>query len=289
MREDRLSQGRAGSASTAENQRMGRQPPTIAPPADAVESAIEKHFRDLSGQFEILRAQVRQAQQLASLGTAAAMLAHEVNNLLTPIRGYVEYAQNSGDVELMKKALTVTAKNVRILTDMSARVLEISAAKPRKPEVVNVRRVVDDALASLCRDLSKDSIELTLDVDDTLTAFGDGLQLQQVLFNLLNNAREAMAAQHGGRLNVAARASDKQVVITVSNTGPPIPAEFLPHLFEPFQSTKPAERNGRTRCSGLGLTLCKDLIEENNGTLTVTSAPDQPTTFTIQLPARHSP
>ena len=268
---------------------MGRTTSTLAPPADAAESIIELRFRELTSQFEVLRAQVRQAQQLASLGTAAAMLAHEVNNLLTPIRGYVEFAQGSGDVELMRKALSVTAKNVRILTDMSARVLEIGAAKPRKPEPVNVKRVVEDALASLCRDLSKDSIELSLEIDESLTVFADGLQLQQVLFNLLNNAREAMASQHGGRLNVAARASDTNVVITVSNTGPPIPVELLPRLFEPFQSTKPAERNGRTRCSGLGLTLCKDLIEENNGTLTITSAPNHPTTFTIHLPAISEP
>jgi len=263
---------------------MGRQSPTLAPPADAVESTIEKHVRDLTGQFEVLRAQVRQAQQLASLGTAAAMLAHEVNNLLTPIRGYVEFAQTSGDAELMKKALTVTAKNVRILTDMSARVLEISAAKPRKPESVSVRRVVDDALASLCRDLAKDGIELSMNVDDSLTVYADGLQLQQVLFNLLLNAREAMAAKHGGRLTVTARADDDSVVLSVSNTGDPIPPELLPHLFEPFRSSKPAERNGKTRCGGLGLALCKDLVEENNGSLAVQSTPGEPTTFTVRLP-----
>lgn len=264
---------------------MPRTSPMHAPPLPAMDVALEDRLRELSAQFDLLRAQVRQAQQLASLGTAAAMLAHEVNNLLTPIRGYVEYAQTSGDVELMKKALAVTAKNVLILTGMSARILEIGAAKPRQPETILVRRVVDDALASLCRDLDKDGIELTVDVADTLTVHADPLQLQQVLFNLLLNAREAMAAAHGGRLTVTASCHDEFVHIEVRNSGDPIPPELLPHLFEPFQSSKPAQRDGRTRCGGLGLALCRDLIEENGGAITVTSRPGEPTVFTIRLPS----
>jgi len=265
---------------------MGRQPPTrqsqVEPSADY---ALENRFVELTAQFDLLRAQVRQAQQLASLGTAAAMLAHEVNNLLTPIRSYAEFALANQDVELMKKALTVTAKSVHILMGMSARVLEISAAKPRKPETVSVRKVIEDALASLCRELSRDGIGLTVEADPSISAWVDPLQLQQVLFNLLLNAREAMAAEHGGRLTISAHSSDTQAVITVSNTGPSIPAELLPHLFEPFQSSKPAERDGRTRCGGLGLALCKDLVEENDGTLGVTSDPGTLTTFTLRLPA----
>ncbi len=267
---------------------MTRQPPTrraTSPPADPT---VEDRLDSLTAQFDTLRAQVRQAQQLANLGTAAATLAHETNNLLTPLRAYAEYALGSGDPELMKKALTVTAKNVLILINMTSRVLEISAAKPRRRETVAVRTVVDDAVASLCRDLSKDGIDLAVEIDDSLTVLADPLQLQQVLFNLLLNAREALAAGHGGRVTIVAARDADRVVIAVRNSGDPIPPDLLPHLFEPFQSSKPSQREGRQRCGGLGLALCRDLIEENDGAITVQSDPGQPTTFTINLPAERA-
>ncbi len=268
---------------------MIRQPPSpIVSPAQTP-TAIEERFAELTAQFDVLRAQVRQAQQLATLGTAAATLAHEVNNLLTPIRAYAEYAVDSNDTELMKKALKVTTKNVQILIAMTARMLEISAAKAQRREMTDVRRVVDDAVASLCRDFSKDGIKLTIAVDEQLTAFVDPLQLQQVLFNLLLNAREAMVGKHDGRLSVSAARRDDRVIIEVRNTGDPIAPELLPHLFEPFQSSKPSQRDGRQRCGGLGLALCRDLIEENGGSIEVTSGAAGPTTFTISLPATDRP
>ena len=81
-------------------------------------------------------------QQLSSLGTAAATIAHEVNNLLTPILGYAEFAVNTDDTDLHKKALARTVKYVRILIGMSERILRLGAAKPRSVENVSVRCVV---------------------------------------------------------------------------------------------------------------------------------------------------
>lgn len=264
---------------------MAKAPPTRTRPGDGVVSPVEDRFAQLSAQFNLLKAQVRQAQQLVNLGTAAATLAHEVNNLLTPIRAYAESALTSDDHELMRKALTVTNKNAHLMIAMSSRILEISAAKPQKTESVAVRAVVEDALESLCRDLSKDGIDFANSVDEALTVQADPLQLQQVLFNLFLNAREAMSGTHSGRLTISATRQEDHVVIEVHNTGDSIPVELLPHVFEPFQSSKPAERNGRRRCGGLGLALCRDLIEENGGTIQVTSDAEEGTVFTITLPA----
>jgi signal transduction histidine kinase len=217
------------------------------------------------------------------------MIAHEANNLLTPILSYADYALNADDPQLMKKALSVTSKNVRILVGMSERLLAISAAAPPKRGPVHVRATAEDALAALCRDLSKDGITLTVDVPESLTVYADALQLQQVLFNLLLNAREAMAPQHGGRLTISASpVGNNQVAIRVHNSGPPIPAELLPHVFDALQTSKPPERNGRRRCGGLGLALCRDLVEENGGAIAAESSPEQGTTFTIALSTQSS-
>lgn len=248
-----------------------------------VNSSLEEKLMTLTAQVDLLKAQVRQVQQLASLGTAAAMIAHEVNNLLTPILAYVDSALQGNDIEFAKKALTITARNARMLIAMSGRMLELGAAKPQKVEKTDIRLAVTDALASLCRDLEKDGITFAMKVDDGLCVLADPLHLRQVLFNLFLNAREAMAPSHSGRLTVSAQRENGQTRIEVRNTGPAIPPELLPAIFEPFQSTKAAS-NGKARCSGLGLALVRDLIQENGGSIAVTSNAESGTTFRIVLP-----
>jgi signal transduction histidine kinase len=178
----------------------------------------------------------------------------------------------------------VAGRNARILVKMSERVLEISAAKGGKREVVQLRHVAEDALASMCRDFAKDGITVKFEIADDLKVLADGLQLQQVLFNLFLNAREAMAPLHSGRLTVIGSREGEFVTARVQNTGPAIPAEILPHIFDPLQTTTPAEKNGKRRCGGLGLALCRDLIQENGGQITVESTAEKGTTFTIRLP-----
>ena len=172
-----------------------------------------------------------------------------------------------------------------MLAAMCERVLELGAVKPPVRQAVSVRTAAADAVDSLCRDLSKDGIRLSLKADPSITVWADSLQLQQVLFNLFLNARNAMAPRHGGRLTVSASRRPGRVILEVADTGPGIPPDLLAHVFDPLQTSKPIDRNGRQRCAGLGLALCRDLIEENDGTISVTSAPGMGTTFTITLPA----
>ena len=246
--------------------------------------SVEERFEELAAQFELLKSQVRQAQQLAGLGTAAVTIAHEVSNLLTPMLAYADTALRDDDHELMKKALTITAKNARMLVGMSERVLQLGAAVPPKRNRVNVRDVVEEALTSMCRDLSKDGIDVATDVDESMTVWADALQLRQVLFNLFLNAREAMAPAHSGRLMISVAPHGQTVVLTVRNTGPPIPEDVMPYIFDALQTTKTGDLNGRRRCGGLGLALCRDLIEENGGTISVASDQETGTTFTMTLP-----
>lgn len=261
------------------------RPERTRTPTTKVTGAVETRLAMVQEQLNELRSQVRQAQQLSVLGTSAATLAHEVNNLLTPIMAYAIAAQEGDDVELMRKALEVTAKNVNILMSMSGHILEVGAAKATEAKEIHVRPVVHDAVASLCRDPSKDGIRLRIQVEDDLVALVDPLQLQQVLFNLLLNAREAMAPARSGLLRISAQQLGSRVAIEVYNTGECIPKEQLERIFEPFQSGKSNLRNGKYRCGGLGLALCRDLIESNGGSITVSSNAQDGTAFRIDLPS----
>lgn len=304
-----------------------KEPPVRTPPmgrtaAPRAPQGLPDQFAQLQDQFELLKAQVRQAQQLAGLGSVGPTLAHEVNNLLTPIIGYATSALSSNDPELMTKALRVTVQNARIVVSMADRLLKLSAAKPAERTAVDVRQAVDNAYAGLCRDLSRDGITFAVHVPESLAVRADELQFQQVLFNLFLNAREAMKGAHNGRLSVRAYlaentsskgnavdvarcdtsnatgsnaacspssaqagpsgASPRTVAIEITNSGAAIPPEILPHIFDAFQSSKPITQ-GDAKCSGLGLALCRDLIEENDGTISVTSDADRGTTFTLFL------
>ncbi len=246
---------------------------------------IEAHLHALESQLDSLKAQVRQAQQLANLGVAAATISHEVNNLLTPVINFVEAALASDDTDLREKALRRTANNVRMLVKMSEKVLEVSAAKTSVGVETRLETVVESALESLCRDLSRDGIRLKTKIEEDLTVWVDPLQLQQVLFNLLLNARSAMAPAREGSIHIKADRLANEVVIEIADTGPGIGPEMLTRLFDPLQSSKSCQGNSSNRCSGLGLALCRDLIEENQGSIQVASQLDVGTTFTIRLPA----
>jgi signal transduction histidine kinase len=165
---------------------------------------------------------------------------------------------------------------------MTDRVMGFAVTAPRSIQAVNLSESISDAVACLCRDLSKDGITLSNEVDPTLHVTADPKPLQQVLFNLLINARQAIKHRHG-RIRVTAEAPDNAfVVMRVSDNGCGIPAEHVPHIFDEFYSTK-KERPDKSGV-GLGLTLCREVIEEHGGRITVESEEGKGATFVISLP-----
>ncbi len=256
------------------------------PPKD---SSAPAHPSDDVAHITAMRDEMRQLHRLTVLGTAAATIAHEYNNLMTPVVGYAKYAADSGDMELMKKALLLTLKQTAIACAMSDRVLGLATNESRPGRRVDVRQLVDDAVACLCRDLSKDGITLKVDVPNGLFVEAVAEQLQQVLFNLLINAR---AALHGraGRIAVSAtRTPDNCVSIAVRDTGKGIPAEWQERIFEPFFTSRDSNGGGRRCGAGLGLAICRDIVQENRGCIRVESEVGVGTTFTISLPAAPPP
>ncbi len=114
---------------------------------------------------------------------------------------------------------------------------------------------------------------------------GEDVQLEQVLLNLLINARQAMLGR-GGSLTIKATATgESEVKIQVIDTGPGIPENLLPKIFQPFFTTKGTTKKDEARGTGLGLAICKDIIEHHKGRITVESKVGEGTTFNVFLPA----
>jgi len=256
--------------------------PRTSVSADAY--ALQAQLDRLERHFAGLREQLRHAQRLASLGTMSAMLAHEFNNQFTPVMAYARQALDTGDVELMRKALEKTLDRIEILRQMSGRIVGMARNGESGPSRQLLRPLVEDALGCLCRDLAKDNITLNVQVDPELTVRANRTHLQQVLFNLILNARQAMLGRPG-RLTIEAEpAGPDRVAVRVRDTGCGIKAEDLPRIFEPFFSTKCYADKPDKRGLGLGLTICKELVEEDGGELSVESRVGAGTTFTILLP-----
>jgi signal transduction histidine kinase len=238
----------------------------------------------LRREVEALRAQLQHAQRLATVGTMTAMVAHEFNNILTPIVNYAQMARE--DPRLLRKAIDRAAAGGQRATDICRALLDMTAQGPSSPEPVRLADLVADVLSAVARDPRRDGIELAVDVPEDLLARTRRVELHQVLTNLFINAREAVLAATGQRrIDIAARRGDHDnVLISVRDTGVGIAPENLPRIFEPFFTTRhDAARPAAGH--GLGLAICKDIVAALGGEISVDSAVGRGATFTVRLPA----
>lgn len=264
-------------------------PGAAATPADRTlrESMdpLQAHLDRLQAEFDLLKRQLRQAQKLASIGTSTAMIAHEFNNLFTPVVAYAQHALDTDDVELMRKALAKTVDRCATMRNMADRLIGLAKNADSAVKTIRVLDVAQAAIECLGRDPQKDNITVNLQIDPDLTVRANENGLMQVLFNLVINARQALLGRGRGRLTLdAAPTPEGRVEINVRDNGCGIPAENLERIFEPFFSTKQDADKPDRRGLGLGLAICREIIEELDGRLSVSSEVNKGTTFTIILP-----
>jgi C4-dicarboxylate-specific signal transduction histidine kinase len=257
---------------------------------------LPRVLAELEHKLALLDRQVAGLQRLAALGTMSAMLAHEFNNLLTPLVSYAQYALSRGRPDELKAAVERSLRTAERLGGLCGRIMGMAAGSPDELTNIEIERAAREAVECLGRDPARDGICLTIESPSGLSARAAAGSLQQVLFNIVLNARQAMI-ERGGRLMIRARRQADRVVIDVTDTGPGIAPEHIPHIFEPFFTTRPAAGSavdgpadsppGRPdKCGlGLGLHVCKRLMQDMGGSIDVASVPGEGTTFTLQLPA----
>ena len=254
------------------------------------EDDLGLRLADTQKQLDGLRDQLTESQRLATIGTIAAVIAHEFNNLLTPIVSYSQFALQSAesdkpDMELIKKALGKSFSSSSKAGKICASMLSLARGEATFGDV-SVQHLIDEVLLVLARDPQKDGIALRVQVQPDLYVHGDPVQLEQVLLNLMINARQAMLGK-GGSLTVKAamvEGSAEELKIQVIDTGPGIPEAVLPKIFQPFFTTKGTARKGEVKGTGLGLAICQEIVQHHKGRIDVESVVGKGTTFTIVLP-----
>jgi signal transduction histidine kinase len=247
--------------------------------------SLHRVLQTSSAEVEQLRRENKNLRRLAAMGTAASMILHEVNNLLTPVGTSADLAlRHPEDKMLAQKALHRAQDNCERAAQVTQAVLDMFSGNGQKTEQVRVASVVDAVFGCLCRDFSKDGITVKKDVDAGLTVLAAPVTLGQVIMNLILNAREALLAAGGGMLSISARNSGGLAKITVSDTGCGMDRSTVEKIFEPFFTTKrEADEPGRSG-TGLGLALCKRVVDELGGTICAESEPGAGSTFTVTLP-----
>lgn len=239
----------------------------------------------LQAQIAALQQQLLQAQKLTALGELTSTTVHEFNNVLMTILNYAKLGIRNKDEPSRDKAL----EKILAAAERAAKITNavLGMARNRSPvmEPTNLKRLIEETLVLLERELAKYRISVETQLADLPEVPCIGNQIQQVLVNLLVNARQAML--QGGRLLIRLEAPpDGMAEITVRDTGSGIPADKLRRIFEPFYTTKTGPDDTGKGGTGLGLSACRSIIEAHRGRIRVESTVGKGTAFTIRLPLK---
>ncbi len=266
------------------NEHNSQSSPSSASASIDLDRALAE-VESLGRQLDQLKQELVWSNRLTTLGTMSAVLAHEYNNLLTPIGSYAQLAlANPGDQALVRKALDTAVEGVRQAQSIAQATLGFARPSDREhPASASLSETVKQCLQYAGKTVERDSIELEIDVPEAHVALGP-TELQQVLVNLIENARKAMAGQRTRRrLTVSASPEQGGWRIDVADTGPGFPDGLGEDAFEAF-TTRPTNKqsgapsDGSSEGSsggrsgggtGLGLRICKDLVESAGGWIRV--------------------
>jgi signal transduction histidine kinase len=240
----------------------------------------------LQQQVAILRQQLAQAQKLTAIGELVSTTTHEFNNVLTTIINYAKLGLRHTDAATRDKAFEKILAAGNRAAKITTGVLGFARNRSTSFEPTDLSRVVEDSLMLLEREMSKYRIKVEKQLEPAPPAWANGNQIQQVLLNLLINARQAMA--NGGLIVVRLSYDEPSDLIDlmVRDTGSGIPQETLRKIFDPFFTTKSGPDDSGKGGTGLGLAMCRDIIEAHHGRIRVDSAPGRGTAFTLKLPTK---
>ncbi len=231
--------------------------------------------------------QLEALERLANIGSVASSVSHEFNNILTTILNQAKLGMRAGDVESARKHFEKILDASRKAAKVTTGVLALARNRSSRFEMTDVAAVVEQVLVVCDKDLRKNKIEVSCDFTNRPQAEIVPSQVEQVILNLVINARQAMREGGVFRIRVSENQASQMVEIALADSGCGIPAENLPRIFEPFYTTKLGPDDSGQGGSGLGLSLCKEIIGRHHGRIRVDSTIGKGTTFTIKLPKHH--
>lgn len=239
----------------------------------AAEEAIHRLQEDLIAQ-----------NRLALLGAASAMLAHEFNNLMTPVMAYATEAVARVENGFARKAFEQVIRQTDRALGITRKLLALAGGEPVQPAAHALAPIVRDAITAAVRPFEKDAIRLTVDVPEHIRVHADATLLEQVLLNLLLQARDAMH-RGGGVAEVRAGSDGRVVHISVAHSGVCWSPREIDERVNPFLSSDVRERPWDWVGVGVGLNVCRLITQSHGGTISMLPREQGGCTCRITWPA----
>jgi len=239
----------------------------------------------LRNENKALKQQVEHLEKVSELGQIAAGVAHEFNNILGIMRGYAELASNQlENGEMVKEAFKVVIESCERAKKVTDALLNLARRKPMHKQLTDINAILQEQLRLLASECLASKVEVRADFAPEAAIVVDASQIEQVFLNLLTNAIQAMP--RGGTLSVRTRVCGEVLEIEVADTGEGIAPENLARIFTPFFTTKGPLGGGKSRGSGLGLSVSRAIVANHGGSIAAQSEVGKGSVFTVMLPRR---
>jgi signal transduction histidine kinase len=240
-------------------------------------------------ELEALRRQVAELQRVSSLGVIAGGVCHELNNALTPILNYAKLGLRNPDPDYRRRAFEKILDAAQRASAITGGMLGLARPHAGRRAATDLVRLAEGVILLAGKDLQKHRVRIEFAAEGRPHARVNPAQIQQVLLNLLINARQAMPRGGTVRVRVGPDPTGLLAAVSVADTGVGIAPQDLRHIFEPFFTTKAGPDASGLGGTGLGLSVCRDIVEAHRGRLRAESQPGQGTTFTLLLPCCSAP
>lgn len=239
--------------------------------------------RKAEAERELMQRQVLQSSKLASIGELAAGVAHEINNPLTIIKGNLDYLHELFEQGSNQEMLTIVKQQegaIERIVNIVNGLRVYARMDTGEMSQLNVHSVLDQSISIIQHIYRKQNISIEKELNAPVPFVkGNSGRLQQVIINLLSNARDAVEGVAEPRIRIQTSAANGQLTIRVSDNGSGMDKKTQERIFEPFYTTKEAGKG-----TGLGLSIAMSIVQEIGGRMEVQSEKGKGTTFSIVLP-----
>ncbi|RUL86867.1 sensor histidine kinase [Tautonia sociabilis] len=243
----------------------------------------------LREEVEALRRQVVELQRVSALGMLAGSVCHELNNAMMPVLNYAKLGLRSKDPDYRDRAFQKILEGAQRASAIAGGILGLARPRADRRSVTDLVRLTEEVVLLVAKDLQKHRIALDYRAEGRPYSRTNPAQIQQVLLNLVINARQAMPDGGELRIRVGTDPAGRRAELSVADTGVGIAPEDLRRIFEPFFTTKTGPDASGLGGTGLGLPVCREIVEAHHGRLRAESRPGAGSTFTLILPTCPAP
>lgn len=243
-------------------------------------SEVEQLRNQVSG----LKDQLREAQKMTALGELVSTTTHEFNNMLMTILNYAKLGLRHKDEPTRDKALSQILEAGQRAEKITNSVLGMARNRGNEMTPTDLESIMEQTLVLLEREMTKYRVAINRQFATVPKAMANGNQIQQVLLNLLTNARQAMPSGGTIILKLSHDEAAKTIDLMVQDTGEGIPKDKLQQIFNPFFSTKDGPDASGKGGTGVGLSMCHEIIQGHHGKIRVQSEVGRGTAFTLRIP-----